>query len=172
MTERLHFHFPLSCIGEGNGNPLQCSCLENPGDWGASWAAIYGVAQSRTWLKRLSSSSSSREQRSICFKSVFPFPLPPSSHLVPSFHLPLSPSLPPSLSFPFTLFLPALPAGDVISRGSGFLNISWMSDRFRLEVYFWKISQCCLEDCVGTMSCNPWMLSVQAACRIYLLILL
>ena len=49
----------LSCTGEGNGNPLQCSCLENPRDGGAWWAAVYGVAQSRTWLKRLSSSSSS-----------------------------------------------------------------------------------------------------------------
>ena len=57
-TEQLHFHFSLSCIGEGNGNPLQCSCLENPRDGGAWWAAIYGVAQSRTRLKRLSSSSS------------------------------------------------------------------------------------------------------------------
>ena len=56
-TERLHFHFSLSCIGEGNDNPLQCSCLENPRDGGAWWAAIYGVAQSRTRLKRLSSSS-------------------------------------------------------------------------------------------------------------------
>ena len=54
----LHFHFSLSCIGEGNGNPLQCSCLENPRDGGAWWAAIYGVAQSRTQLKWLSSSSS------------------------------------------------------------------------------------------------------------------
>ena len=58
-TERFHFHFSLSCIGEGNGNPLQCSCLENPRDEGAWWAAVYGVAQSRTWLKWLSSSSSS-----------------------------------------------------------------------------------------------------------------
>ena len=49
----------LSCIGEGNGNPLQCSCPENPRDGGAWWAAVYGVAQSQTWLKRLSSSSSS-----------------------------------------------------------------------------------------------------------------
>ena len=57
-TERLHFHFSLSCIGEGNGNPLQCSCLENPRDRGAWWAALYGVAQSQTRLKRLSSSSS------------------------------------------------------------------------------------------------------------------
>ena len=55
-TERLHFHFSLSCIGEGNGNPLQCSCLENLRD-GADWrASVYGVAQSRTRLKRLSSS--------------------------------------------------------------------------------------------------------------------
>ena len=57
-TERLHFHFSLSCIGEGNGNPLQCSCLENPRDGGAWWAAVCGVAQSRTRLKQLSSSSS------------------------------------------------------------------------------------------------------------------
>ena len=56
-TERLHFHFSLSCIGEGNGNPLQCSCLENPRNRGAWWAAVYGVAQSWTRLKRLSSSS-------------------------------------------------------------------------------------------------------------------
>ena len=55
-TEQLHFHFSLSCIGEGNGNPLLCSCLENPRDRGAWWAAVYGVAQSRTRLKRLSSS--------------------------------------------------------------------------------------------------------------------
>jgi len=55
-TERLHFHFSLSRMGEGNGNPLQCSCLENPRDGGAGWAAVYGVAQSRTQLKRLSSS--------------------------------------------------------------------------------------------------------------------
>ena len=58
MTERLPFPFSLSCIGEGNGNPLQCSCLENPRDGGAWWAAIYGVAQSQTRLKWLSSSSS------------------------------------------------------------------------------------------------------------------
>ena len=56
-TKRLHFDLSLSCIGEGNGNPLQYSCLENPRDSGAWWAAICGVAQSRTWLKWLSSSS-------------------------------------------------------------------------------------------------------------------
>ena len=58
MTERLHFHFSLSCIGEGNGNPLQCSCLENPRDGAAWWAAVYGVAQSRTRLNLLSSNNS------------------------------------------------------------------------------------------------------------------
>ena len=57
-TERLHLHFSLSCTGEGNGNPLQYSCLENPMDSGAWWAAIYGIAQSQTQLKQLSSSSS------------------------------------------------------------------------------------------------------------------
>ena len=59
MTELLHFQFSLSCIEEGNGNLLQCSCLESPRDGGAWWAAVYGIAQSRTQLKRLSSSSSS-----------------------------------------------------------------------------------------------------------------
>ena len=57
-TKRRHFHFSLSCIGEGNGNPLQCSCLENPRDWGAWWEAVYGVAQSQARLKRLSSRGS------------------------------------------------------------------------------------------------------------------
>ena len=56
-TERLHFHSSLSCIGEGNGNPLQCSCLENFRDGGAWWAVVYGVTQSWAWLKWLSSSS-------------------------------------------------------------------------------------------------------------------
>ena len=70
-TERLPFHFSLSCIGEGSGNPLQCSCLENPRDGGAWWAAIYGVAQSRTRLKRHSSSSrflqgNTRKSKTIC----------------------------------------------------------------------------------------------------------
>ena len=73
-TERLHFHFSLSlsCIGEGNGNPLQCSCLENPRDGEEWWAAVYGVAQSRTRLKRLRSSSS---------RFVIAF-LPRSKHLL------------------------------------------------------------------------------------------
>ena len=59
-TERLDFHISLSYIGEGNGNPHQCSCLENPRDRGTWWTAIYGVTQSRTRLKRLSRSSSSK----------------------------------------------------------------------------------------------------------------
>ena len=59
-TELLHFDFSLSRIGEGNRNLLQYSCLENPRDGGAWWAAIYAIAQSQTWLKRLSSSSSAK----------------------------------------------------------------------------------------------------------------
>ena len=68
-TEQLHFHFSLLCTGEGSGNPLQCSCLENPRDRGAWWAAVYGVAQSRTRLKWLSSSSmlqSNETKFSVC----------------------------------------------------------------------------------------------------------
>ena len=61
-TEWLHFHFSLSCVGEGNGNPLQCSCLENPRDGGAWWAAVYAVTQSWTRLKRLSSSMASEDE--------------------------------------------------------------------------------------------------------------
>ena len=73
MTERLHFHLSLSCTGEGNGNPLQCSCLENPRDGGAWWAAVYGVIQSQTRLKRLSSSSSRWLRReSVCLQSGRP----------------------------------------------------------------------------------------------------
>ena len=68
MTERLHFHFLLSCIGEGNGSPLQCSCLENPRDRGAWWATVYGVAQSWTRLKR------QQQQQQLfpaCFEEIF-----------------------------------------------------------------------------------------------------
>ena len=70
MTERLHFYFSLSCIGEGNGNALQCSCLENPRDEGAWWAAIYGVAQSQTRLKQLSSSSSGIRTLNLVYDSL------------------------------------------------------------------------------------------------------
>ena len=73
-TERLHFHFSLSCIGERNGNPLQCSCLESPRDGGVWWAAVSGVTQSRTRLKWLSSSSNS-ELKLICPMSVHKFSL-------------------------------------------------------------------------------------------------
>ena len=72
-TERLHFHFSLSRNGEGNGNPLQCSCLENPRDGGAWWAAVYGVAQSRTRLKRLSRSSSSLWHEHSIYLNKFSF---------------------------------------------------------------------------------------------------
>jgi len=69
-TEWLHFHFSLSCIGEGNGNPLQCSCLEIPRDGEAWWAAVYEVAQNRTRLKWLSSSSSSSMQKRLIWNII------------------------------------------------------------------------------------------------------
>ena len=76
-TEQLPFHVSLSCIGEGNGNPLQCSCLENPRDGRAWWAAIYGVTQSQTWLKWLSSSSSrSRSHPHLYFTLPWPHSIP------------------------------------------------------------------------------------------------
>ena len=93
-TERLHFHFSLSCTGEGNGNPLQCSCLENPRDGGAWWAAVYGVAQSRTWLKRLAavaaaelkmtfkSNCTFQKEKDILILSPFTRPLTPSIHSI------------------------------------------------------------------------------------------
>ena len=71
MTERLHFDFSLSCIGEGNGNPLQCSCLENPRDEGAWWAALYGVAQSRTRLKRLSRGCNREANKKVNFDTMY-----------------------------------------------------------------------------------------------------
>ena len=75
MTERLHFNFSLSSIGEGNGNPFQCSCLENPRDGGAWWAAIYGVAQSRARLKQLSSSSKKLYKSSFLLLCFYPLTL-------------------------------------------------------------------------------------------------
>ena len=74
-TEQFHFPFSLSCIGEGNGNPLQCSCLENPRDSRAWWAAVYGIAQSRTRLTQLSSSSSSRHLHELNFPALAGAPL-------------------------------------------------------------------------------------------------
>ena len=73
MTERLHFHFSLSCTGAGNGNLLQCSCLENPRDGRAWWAAVYGVTQSQTRLKRLSSSSSRHFMWTESYNAWWPF---------------------------------------------------------------------------------------------------
>ena len=75
MTERLPFHFSLSCIGEGNSNPLQHSCLENPRDRGAWWAAIYGVPQSLTRLKQLSSSSEKKKSKVLALNCYSPHSL-------------------------------------------------------------------------------------------------
>ena len=78
----------LSCTGEGNGNPLQCSCLENPRDGGAWWAAVYGVAQSRTRLKQLSSSSSMVQGATLVSKQDIH---PPALKIVTHFWLSKSP---------------------------------------------------------------------------------
>ena len=78
-TEQLYFRFSLSCIGKGNSNPLQCSCLENPRDGGTWWAAVYGVAQSQTRLKRLSSSSSSVYMLILLFQFISSSPFPVSA---------------------------------------------------------------------------------------------
>ena len=75
QSEVLHFHFSLSCTGEGNGNPLQCSCLENPRDRGAWWAVMYGVTQSQTWLKWLSSSSNNPLPTKVCLVKAMVFPV-------------------------------------------------------------------------------------------------
>ena len=104
MTERLHFHFSFSCTGEGSGNPLQCSCLENPREGGAWWAAIYGVTQSRTWLRRLSSSSTYSE----VLKSLSLL----NSGLRPSWfnHFRLPACLSPSMSLDVSGILPSFKA--------------------------------------------------------------
>ena len=85
MTERLHFHFSLSCIGEGNGNPLQCSCLENPRDRASWWAAVYGVAQSLTEV--------TQQQQALNTLTVC------NSH----HHLPRTPSFPTKSSVPILI---------------------------------------------------------------------
>ena len=78
----LSLHFSLSCIREGNGNPLQCSCLENPRDGGAWWAAVYGVTQSQAWLKWVSSRSSSRVSSLIVLALVVSAPNPKAQGLI------------------------------------------------------------------------------------------
>ena len=130
MTERRHFHFSLPCIGEGNGNPLQCSCLENPRDGGAWWAAVYGVAQSRTRLNRLSSSSSMKTTP-LCLKAS-PRPLLQTASLPFTFSdrsLPVYSPMPPHchqlhflcLKWSFTtLFIPVLPSLPLLSSFASF----------------------------------------------------
>ena len=83
-TEQLHFHFSLSCTGKGNGNPLQGCCLENPRDGGAWWAAVYGVTQSRIWLKRLGSWTLSKLMSYIFYTSSINMPIPVSLSIPPT----------------------------------------------------------------------------------------
>ena len=122
-TERLHFHFSLSCIGEGNSNPLQCSCLENPKDEGVWWVAIYGVAQSQTRLKRLSSRCSS------C--------LP----LTGSFLITLDPLLKSRIIHPPTFPAPRISRSLTISANA-FLPYRYHIHRFQRlehELFIWEV---------------------------------
>ena len=128
MTEWLHFHFSLSCIGEGNGNPLQYSCLENPRDGGAWWAVVYGVAQSRTRLKRLSSSSSSSREET------------------QEFFLPGGVSV-EDLWLPATEATPVSPTEEM-DCSQGWLNIG---PRAVLEIWGTGVSGCLLEGALVTM---------------------
>jgi len=123
MTEWLDFHFSLSCFGEGNGNPLQCSCLENPRDRGAWLAAIYGVTQSRTWLKRLSSSSSSSRQMEYPLWLVRSLTHSPSTIFCSSRHHCCSAYVASALTF---LSTPETPYLGVLSSHKGLPNL-WSS---------------------------------------------
>ena len=117
-TERLHFHFSLSCTREGNGNPLQCCCLENPRDGGAWWAAVYGVAHSWTRLKQLSSSSMLSRFRCI-WLFMTPCCIPPGSsvhgllqvRILEWVAMPSSRDLPGPGIEPASLMSPALAGG-------------------------------------------------------------
>ena len=121
-TERLQFHFSLSCIGEGNGNSLQCSYLENPRDRGAWWAAIYGVALSRTRLKRFSSSSSS----TVAYQLLCPWNSPGKNTGV-GCHALLQGDLPDPGIKPRS---PALEADSLSHQGSPLPNFSFSLKKF------------------------------------------
>ena len=147
-TERLHFHFSLSCTGEGNGNPIQCSCLENPRDGGASWAAVYGVAQSRTRLKRLNSLAVGLEEAP---DSIWPRLFQLFLHLLPNFlssdSLPSRPGvwiLPAALSQP-ARSPPALIVsqdhGNMMPCGLGCHLILWPGKALQL----WGARACLVE---------------------------
>ena len=141
MTERLHFHFSPSCTGEGNGNLLQCSCLENPRDGGAWWAAVYGVTQSRTQLKRLSSSSSrtAAHQASLSitnsrslFKLMSIESVMPSNHLILCSIESVMPSNHLILCCPLLLLPSIFPSIRVFSNESVLL-IGWPVLVFQLQ---------------------------------------
>jgi len=177
-TERLHFDFSLSCIGEGNGNPLRCSCLESPGDGGAWWAAVCGVAQSRTRLKRLSSLAvpnrqlqqrggkgkkkskriyrTSENTRIMCFSSVTAVRVLSltGSHSPP--HLPRTPSNTGLISGP------AMGAAQILIWSYSCVFLPPMSTAIRtsvfsfvgaLNVFIYSIDRVCLVDRVDLI-CN------------------
>ena len=162
-TERLHFHFSLSCLGEGNGNPLQCSCLENPRDGGACWAAVYGVAQSRTRLKWLSSSSIITEirkltliQHDLIYRSYLNVAHFPINVL---FQSRIQPEIPPYIYL--SCLLTALAAywtlsGTVSSEGSSWESSSVFLSSMTLTLLKMKVkvAQSCPTLC-DSIDCSP-----------------
>ena len=147
LAERLHFHFSLSCTGEGNGNPLQCSCLKNPRDGGAWWAAVYGVTQSRTRLKRLSSLAVGLEEAPIPSGLGFQLFL----HLLPNFLSSDSlPSCPGVWILPATLSQPARsPPALIVSQDHGSMMACGLGCRLILwpgkALQLWGARACLVE---------------------------
>jgi len=159
MTEWLHFHFSFSCIAEGNGNPLQCSCLQNPRDGEAWWAAIYEVAQSRTWLKWLSKQQQQQQQQRLItlqysggFCHIFTW-ISHGCTCVP--HSELSPTSLPS--HPIPLGCPSSPALSALFHA---WNLDWSSIAHMVKYMF----QCC-----SLISSHPRLLPQSPkACSLYL----
>ena len=167
MTERLPFHFSLSCLGEGNGNPLQCSCLENPRDGGAWWAAVYGVAQSRTRLKWLSSSSSSSKYFRTKGSSALPSPGPSpgtlrgwsQSWVVLGFWFPgQMPTLFKKMVFFFHFF-------SILILICLFYSASWYLELQHANSLLWRVGSSSLTQgqaqvpCIGSTEFSPWTTS-------------
>ena len=137
------FPFSLSCIGEGNGNPLQCSCLENPRDRGAWWAAVYGVAQNRIRLKWLSSSSSSNVYMSVLLSQFVP--PSPSPTVFSTSVLYFCISTHPANKFISTNFLDSIYMHIYISIYQHLLFSFWFTSLFdRLYVHPQSVDICCL----------------------------
>ena len=153
-TERLHFHFSLSCIGGGNDNPLHSSCLENPRDGGAWWAAVYGVTQSWTRLKRLSSSSSSSPGPT---KQYFRSLLPAPGSLCSAACLWIWPSSVPSVSRVIGIFL--FVTGCFPYRIVLKVHLCWSTDRNVPPAWGWVMFRFVYVAHFVHPSTDPWVVS-------------